>query len=65
MKAFYNSKTDEYDIKCLESDGKRLAIKAISPSGQVYDVKDIKDLTGEGELAMKIEAAIKAKPQQK
>ncbi len=64
VKAFYNSKTDQYDIKCLSSDGKRLGIKAISPAGQVYEVKGIKDLPGKEELQIKIEAHIKAKPQQ-
>lgn len=62
VKAFYNSKTDLYDIKCLNSDGKRLGIKAISPAGEVHDVKGIKNLPGQEELGIKIEANIKAMP---
>jgi len=64
VKAFYNFKTGQYDIKCLGSGGKRLGIKAISPEGQVYDVKGIKDLPGQEELAIKINAHVKGKPQQ-
>jgi len=64
VKAYYNSKTGQYDVKCLSRYGIKLGMKAISPSGQVYDVKGIKDLPGQGDLAIEIHAHLKAKPQQ-
>ena len=63
VKAFYNESSGEYDIKCLSSGGQRLALKAISPKGRVFDVKGMKDLPGQEELAIEVQAHIKARPQ--
>jgi hypothetical protein len=63
VKAFASAKTGEFDIKCLGDGGGRLGIKAIAPSGEVFEIKGLKNLPGEQDLEVKIEAHIKAKPQ--
>ena len=60
VKAFYNASSGRYDIKCVGDGGRRLGLKAISPAGQTYDVKGLKDLPGQKDPGVEIEAHIKA-----
>lgn len=61
VKAFPNAESGLFDIKCLGANDVRLGIKAISPSGDVYDVKGIRDLPGE-EIEIDVQAHVKAVP---
>ena len=63
VKAFLNESSGQFDIKCLGESGKKLALKAISPEGRVFDVKGLKDLPGEEDVQVEIQAHVKAKPQ--
>lgn len=63
VKAYYNESSGQFDIKCLGESALKLALKAISPQGRVFDVKGIKDLPGQDQLQVDVQAHVMAKPQ--
>ncbi len=63
VKAFFDTEREQYDIKCVTPNGRRLGLKAISSTGRVFDVKGLKSLPGQETLQVEVEAHIKAKPQ--
>ena len=52
-----------YDIKCVMPNGALAGLKAISPTGQVYDIKGFGFLPNEKTLDINIQGHIKGVPQ--
>ncbi len=63
VKAFFDPELEQFDIKCVTADGRRLGLKAISSTGRVFDVKGLKNVPGAAPLRVELEAHVKARPQ--